>query len=92
MSREDGGVRWVTELPRYERPDRREGPIKWSGPVLASDRLIVLSSAGNALAVSPYSGETLGSLRLPDKALVPPIIANETLYILTDGGDIVAYR
>lgn len=92
VSREDGGVRWVSELPRYERPDRREGPIKWSGPVLASDRLIVLSSAGNALAVSPYSGETLGSLRLPDKALVPPIIANETLYILTDGGDIVAYR
>ena len=28
----------------------------------------------------------------PNKALVPPIIANETLYILTDGGDIVAYR
>ena len=91
VSREDGSIRWVTELPRYERADRRD-PIKWSGPVLASDRLILLSSAGNALAVSPYTGETLGSLRLPDKALVPPIIANETLYILTDGGDLVAYR
>lgn len=92
VSRDDGSIRWVTELPRYERPDRRDRPIKWSGPVLASDRLIVVSSAGDALAVSPYTGETLGNLRLPDKALVQPILANETLYVLTDGGDLVAYR
>jgi len=91
VAREDGSIRWVNELPRYQGSDRRN-PIKWSGPVLASDRLIVLSSAGNALAVSPYTGETLGAMRLPDKALVAPIVANETLYILTDGGDLVAYR
>ena len=40
-------------------PEREgaEDPIAWSGPVLVSDRLVVTSSAGDALSMSPYTGD-----------------------------------
>ncbi len=92
LSRQDGRIRWVTELPRYRRPDSLEDPIAWAGPVLGSDRLVIVSSTGDAVAVSPYTGRMLGSLRLADSVFVPPILVNEWLLFLTDDGAIVAYH
>ena len=92
LSREDGRIRWVTELPRYRRPDTLEDPISWGGPVLGSDRLIIVSSTGDAVAVSPYTGRMLGSLRLSDAVFLPPVLASGSLFFLIDDGALVAYR
>lgn len=92
LFREDGRIRWVTGLPRYRRPDALEGPITWSGPVLGSDRLVIVSSTGDAVAVSPYTGKKLGSVRLSDAVFLPPVLASESLFFLTDDGALVAYR
>jgi outer membrane protein assembly factor BamB len=92
LTRRDGRVRWATELPRYENPKRKKGLIQWSGPVLGSDRLIVVGSDGEAVSVSPYTGEPLGRIELSDNVYIPPIIAGETLYVLTDDGELAAYR
>mgnify|MGYP001353087182 CR=1 FL=1 len=92
LSREDGRIRWVTGLPRYRRPDTREGPITWGGPVLGSDRLIIVSSTGDAVSVSPYTGKMLGSVRLSDAVFLPPVLASESLFFVTDDGALVAYR
>ncbi len=92
IMRRDGRVRWVKQLQRFTEPDERKGIIKWSGPVLASDRLFVTSSHGFVLTLSPYTGEVLSGERLSDGAFVPPIVANGTLYVLTDDGRIAAYR
>ncbi len=92
LSRRDGRIRWVTQLPRFRKPAERSGRITWSGPLLASDRLILVSSTGSAFAISPYTGELLGEINLPDGAMVAPVLADETLYVLTDDGDLVAYR
>ncbi|HCP00999.1 MAG TPA: pyrrolo-quinoline quinone, partial [Rhodospirillaceae bacterium] len=89
---ENGLVRWVTSLGRYEDPEDREGLINWSGPVLASDRLIVAGSHGVAVALSPYTGDILGEINMPGDVSVPPILANETLYFQTDGARLIAYR
>ena len=43
-----------------EDEKKKKDPIIWAGPVLAGDRLIVLSSVGDAISVSPYTGEPLG--------------------------------
>lgn len=92
LSRRDGRIRWVTQLPRFRKPAERRDRIIWSGPLLASDRLILVSSTGLAVTISPYTGELLGELKLPDGAMVAPVLADETLYVLTDTGDLVAYR
>ncbi|MGC2524957.1 MAG: PQQ-binding-like beta-propeller repeat protein [Stellaceae bacterium] len=92
LTRHDGKVRWLKQLPRYENEKDKEDPITWAGPVLGGDRLIVLSSNGWALSVSPYTGEPMGRQQMPGDAYVDPVIANNTLYILTDNGELSAYR
>ncbi|MBT3532596.1 MAG: PQQ-binding-like beta-propeller repeat protein [Rhodospirillaceae bacterium] len=92
LARKSGRIRWVAQLPRYEDEEEKADPIQWSGPVLVSDRLVLVSSQGYAVAVSPYSGRTLGRIELPEGALIPPVVADGSLYVLTDDGDLVALR
>lgn len=87
-----GRIRWVTPLQRWDDPKEKTGPVVWTAPVLASDRLIVGSSTGWLLSVSPYTGELLGKERLPDAVRVPPVVAGGGIYFLTDAGTVVAYR
>lgn len=92
ISRDDGRIRWVRGLPRFEDPEDREEPVIWTGPILASDRLIVAGSNGEALAVSPYSGKILGVVEMPDGVSVPPVVANGSVYFLANDAELVAYQ
>lgn len=92
LTRLGGRVRWVKSLPKYEDPEDKEGAIKWFGPVLAGDRLLIVGSHGMVLSISPYTGEFLSRLDLADRLTVPPAIAGETVYFVTDDADLIAYR
>jgi len=92
LTRRDGRVRWLTQLPQFESPEDREGAIQYAGPVLAGDRLIVASSLGELHAISPYTGDPLGIVDVDDPVFIPPIVAGESLYVLTDKGRLIAYR
>ncbi len=92
LTRRDGRVRWITQLPQFESPDDREGAIQYAGPVLAGDRLIVASSLGELRTISPYTGDPLGIVDIGDRVFVAPIVAGGTLYVLTDKARLIAYR
>lgn len=92
LSRTDGSVAWVTQLAQYVKPEKKTGPIFWMGPTLAADRLIVVSSSSLAQAVSPYTGEILGEQELSGAASVPPIVADGTVFVVTDDGKLLALR
>jgi outer membrane protein assembly factor BamB len=92
LQRKDGRVKWVHQLPRWEDPDDKDKPIVWSGPVLASDRLIAVSSTGFAEAISPYNGNLLGRVQIPDGTYMAPVIANGTLYLYTNSAQLIALR
>jgi outer membrane protein assembly factor BamB len=86
-------VKWMRQLPRNLDPkDPDSDPVVWSGPVLVSDRLILLSSGGVAMSISPYTGEIVGSTYIPDGTFVPPVVANGMVYILTNGAELVALK
>lgn len=92
LTRRGGRVRWVRDLPQFEDENDRDDPIKWSGPVLAGDRLVITGSHGEAWSVSPYTGEVLGRLDLSDNVSLPPVVADGTIYFLTEDGDLIAMR
>lgn len=92
VNRSDGRIHWVRALPRYEDEKKQENPIIWTGPVLASDRLIVAGSHGYAMAISPYSGRIIGQVKMPAGVSVPPVIAGNTVYFLANDAELVAYR
>jgi outer membrane protein assembly factor BamB len=91
FGRDDGKIKWVTPLTQY-KDEKRRSPVLWGGPVLAGDRLLVVGTLGEMLAVSPYTGEILGKLDLRDPVRLAPIIANRTIYVLTDSGRLIALR
>ncbi|HUO99205.1 MAG TPA: PQQ-binding-like beta-propeller repeat protein [Rhizomicrobium sp.] len=93
LTRKEGKVKWIHQLPRWTDPeDTTSDPIVWSGPVLVSDRLVVVSSSGYAESISPYTGQLLSRMEIPDKAFIAPVVANDTLYILTNDADLVALK
>jgi outer membrane protein assembly factor BamB len=92
VRRADGRVRWIKQLDAYRNVEARKGTIAWSGPVLVSDRLLILSSEGYALSVSPYTGEIMGQVDIPDRAFIAPVVADNVVYILTDDGTLTALK
>lgn len=92
LTRENGKVRWAYQLPSYQNEKKRKDPMSWAGPVLGSDRLIVLSSAGDAISISPYTGEPLGREEMSAGGYTAPVIADNSLYVLTDDANLSAYR
>lgn len=89
VSRETGGVYWMRDLNLGLKKKKR---AIWSGPVLASGRLVLVSSHGQAIALDPKTGETKGSLKLGGAALLSPVAAGGMLYVATDKAELVAIR
>jgi outer membrane protein assembly factor BamB len=92
IGREDGKLRWLTDLPRYDNPEKRRDPLFWTGPILAGGRLVLAGSNETALSVNPADGRIIGQQDLRGAAAVTPIAAAGTLFILTDDGSLQAFR
>ncbi|BBK42645.1 pyrrolo-quinoline quinone [Allostella vacuolata] len=92
LSRGDGRIRWVRPLPRFRRETERKDPLFWAGPVVAGDRVVVFGSNREAFAISPYTGELLGTIQLPDAVYAAPVVAGRTLYVVTDEAALIALR
>ncbi|MBI1363052.1 MAG: PQQ-binding-like beta-propeller repeat protein [Proteobacteria bacterium] len=91
LNRKNGTVRWIYDLGKTGIEDKDEN-VFWTGPVLAGDRLIVVSSEGYAASISPYTGKRLSLVKMGDGISLPPVVAAGTLYFLTNDGDLVAFR
>jgi outer membrane protein assembly factor BamB len=93
ISINDGRVSWITQLPRWQDPEKRKHTLTWYGPLLVSDRLIVTGTSEDALSVSPYTGEVLGHITLSEAAAPSaPVVADGTVLVLTNDGRLMALR
>lgn len=92
LSRANGRIRWITDIGGFKNRKKRTSPIYWSGPVLASGRLIVVNSLGRIASVKADTGEMGAVIKGSGPFALPPIIANNVLYVLDQKGRITAYR
>ncbi|HEV2816680.1 MAG TPA: PQQ-binding-like beta-propeller repeat protein [Allosphingosinicella sp.] len=106
VSRASGRIRWISQLPGFRRPpqerapdargNRRRNPgrdpIFWRGPILAGNRLILVSSRGQIAYVSPTDGAIQSMVETHSAFSLPPVVAGNTLYLLDDEGRLTAYR
>ncbi len=92
LTRDQGRVRWITQLPRYLDEEDREDPITHVGPILVSGSVLVASSEGTLAVLSAETGVITDMIDLDDAVHVPPVVADGTLYVLTDNGRLTAYR
>jgi outer membrane protein assembly factor BamB len=92
ISRANGHIRWISQLPRWRDQKDKKGRIGWTGPVLASDRLVLVSSQGQVAYVSPFDGAIQSTVETREATSLPPVVANNSLYILHDNGQLTAFR
>jgi outer membrane protein assembly factor BamB len=88
-SRDAGQVYWIRDLNAGLKKKQR---AVWSSPILASNRLITVSSNGEAVALDPKTGAVQRRLRLGGGALMGPIAANGTLYVVSEAAQLIAIR
>jgi len=92
IARSNGHIRWISQLPRFRDEEDKQGPIFWRGPVLAGDRLILAGSNGSLLNVSATDGRQLTGVRTGERFSLPPIVAGNVLFTLSDDGRLTAWR
>lgn len=81
LGRNDGQVRWVTDLPNSSR---------WSGPVVAGGRVWVVSGQGLLVGVEARTGQLGPQVNLGTDVFVTPVVAGGRMYILSDDADLIA--
>ncbi|MCX8502003.1 MAG: PQQ-binding-like beta-propeller repeat protein [Alphaproteobacteria bacterium] len=91
LQRDTGKTVWQVDLPKQTKNGAKKS-ISWAGPILAGDRLILTSTHGKLLMLSPYDGSFVSSLNLPQGSRVAPIVVDGTLLVQTEGGYVIAWR
>ena len=101
-SRETGQIFWIRDLNQgYVGPKRGgffgiggsrvQRPI-WSSPLLSNDRLLLVGSSGQLAVLNAKTGAVDRRMDLGAPALLGPIAAGDTVYVLTDSGELIAFR
>lgn len=93
LGREDGRIRWVTELdPAPETGRRRGEPARFAPPIVAGGRILVPSSRAEVLMLDPAGGAVVGRVPLSSGVTLPGAVAQDTLVLLGDDGTLMALR
>lgn len=89
LTRDYGQVLWIRKLEcDMEHPYK----VTWDGPIVANNKLYMVSAGGALLTLDPTNGKILSTTYLGTSVSLAPFVAKETLYILTDSGDLMAFK
>ncbi len=92
VSRATGKIRWISQLAHYRDEKDKKDPIRWTGPVLAGNRLFLVSSNGAMAQLNPGDGSVTSQTDMKVGSTLSPIVADGMLYVLDDSGRISAWR
>jgi outer membrane protein assembly factor BamB len=79
-------------LPRFENEKSRKNPIFWTGPVYAGGRLIVAGTNGDIVEAKPEDGSIIRTWRAGGAVRISPVVAGGVMYVLTEDGELTAYK
>ena len=69
LKKESGNLIWAVQL----KIKKKNQEIVWYGPLLSTNKLILVSSDGLVLSLSPFTGKTLSKINFDEKFLNNPI-------------------
>ena len=92
LDRNTGGAFWVKQLRRYEDEDDKKGRVTWTGPIMVGGNLVLASSHGEAILVSPTTGEVNKTIKLGSPVFIPPIAAGGSVYLVNNEAKLMVLR
>lgn len=89
-----GEVIWAVDLPGYlkDKPGKRGRIHVHHGPVLAGGQVVLASNDGKLRFFSPQDGSLRRTVEVPGGATTAPVVAGQTLYVVSSKGELLAYR
>jgi outer membrane protein assembly factor BamB len=91
LGREDGRIRWISEL--NAAPEGRARPTtRWGSPLLLGGRVFIPGSDSQGVLLNAADGARLGAVRLPGGVTLPAAVAGEQVLVLSDEGWLAALR
>lgn len=88
LTRDYGQVVWVRKLDfNPEHPHK----VIWAGPLVAGNKLYLVSTKGDLVALDPANGKTVSERQLGSSISLAPFVAQETLYVLMDNGELLTF-
>ena len=101
-ARESGQIYWIRDLNEGKKAKksggflgigrRTKGKPVWSSPILANNRVILAGSSGELVAVNAKTGAVERTVRIGAPVLVGPMASGNTIYLVTDEGQLIALR
>ena len=90
----NGSVIWSVEMPYFvkEKVKKRKAITAHYGPVLAGGRLVVASGDGILRFFNPADGALVATADLPGGAAAQPALAGGVLYVVSNNGQLHAFR
>ena len=92
LRRSDGAVRWIAELDGAVPLDvvMPETPPRYVGPIVAGDRVYVVSRAGAVQAFDANTGAAGDVVSTGQEVLTPPQVAGGRMFLLGRSGTLIA--
>lgn len=94
LDADSGAVIWAVDLPGYlkDKPGKRAAVVAHYGPIVAGGQVLVASNDGLLRLFDPRDGSLAQSVEIPSGATTAPVVAGNTLYVVSSKGNLLAYR
>ena len=92
LNKDTGDQIWSINLPQYLNKKKRNKSYAHFGPILAGAKIWVASSDGFLRSFDATSGQLLNKIRIPSGAASHPAIVDGSLYVLSQSGQLLAYK
>lgn len=94
LRKSDGAVRWYTGLPGSAELGAISATdvTRYFGPIVAAGKVHVLATSGRLYSLNADTGVIIDQKSLSGAVNVAPIIAQNTLIVLTRSGRLMAWR
>ncbi|MDX2484094.1 MAG: PQQ-binding-like beta-propeller repeat protein [Pseudodonghicola sp.] len=90
----DGSTVWAVDLPDFLKDSSKKRGAVYAnyGPILAGGRIVVASNDGYLRFFDPKDGSLAASAQVPGGATTAPVVAGNTLYVVSATGELHAFR
>ncbi len=82
----EGNIIWSVQLKKM----KKKTPVSWVGPLLTSNKLILASSEGVILSLSPHNGKILSQIGTENNYVTNPVQSKKSIFIITKKGKLLA--
>lgn len=88
LEKKTGKLLWAVQL-RILNDDQE---VHWRGPLLTSNKLLLASSDGSVISLSPFTGKTISKLKYSERFVVGPFQVDKRIFLITKEGRLFIFE